>query len=426
MKQIDVTAALKTAFLLLAVVALASNADRIAKAQDVAAPAKSFYTIPASESEREHMLIHVPVDSLPEGVTTVTEVVLTTKQDDDVRKAVAQISGPWILDPQDQPKWITFIAEQIKANQAIDVSWGKPGDEEDDESMDWSEDKKTLSNGGRKILSLEDAAYDDSSQEARDLTYKVFHHVYAPRMKEPITKGPGGLFPHHRGLFYGFNKIGLQVDGKQVEVDTWHAKKAHQESRGVKQAEAGPVFSRQVCEIAWINEVSQPAAEFATELREIVVFPAFRQLGLQFSSQLTSKAGEISLKGDPQHAGFQFRASQQVADVTKGQTYYIRPDGKAEPGEFRNWPDQKDHIDLPYHAMSFVLDERRLTCVRLDRESNPHPARFSERDYGRFGSYFEYELSEEKPLEVKYQLRLFLGEIEQEQAETLSHGFWGQ
>lgn len=390
----------------------------------IAADGETFYTIPAIDVQREHVLIHIPIEALPEGSDKVAEVVLSTPQDDDVRTAMAQIGGPWLLDPQDKPYWVTFVAKNIKANQAINVAWGEAPEE--DGAMAWSEDKKTLRYGDVKLLSLEDAAFDDSSPESRDLTYKVFHHLYAPRMSAPITKGPGGLFPHHRGLFYGFNKIGLETDGKQVEVDTWHAKKAHQESRGVKVAEAGPVFGRHVCEIAWINEVAEPDSEFATEMREIVVFTAFKQMGIQFSSRLKSNAGTVSLKGDPQHAGFQFRASQEVADVTKDQTYYIRPDGKAKPGEFRNWPDQKDHVDLPYHAMSFVLDDRRLTCLRLDRKANPHPARFSERNYGRFGSYFEYQLEEDKPLEVKYQLRLFLSEIEQEQAETLSNGFAGQ
>jgi len=37
---------------------------------------------------------------------------------------------------------------------------------------------------------------------------------------------------------------------------------------------------------------------------------------------------------------------------------------------------------------------------------NPKEARFSERDYGRFGSYFEYDLDEGKPLTVNYRLWL--------------------
>ena len=38
----------------------------------------------------------------------------------------------------------------------------------------------------------------------------------------------------------------------------------------------------------------------------------------------------------------------------------------------------------------------------LDSPSNPKPARYSERAYGRFGSYFETDVTEDMPLNVKY------------------------
>ena len=36
----------------------------------------------------------------------------------------------------------------------------------------------------------------------------------------PITKGPGGLYPHHRGIFIGWMK--MKFDGKSY--DRWHMK----------------------------------------------------------------------------------------------------------------------------------------------------------------------------------------------------------
>src|SRR5262249_53548379 len=43
-------------------------------------------------------------------------------------------------------------------------------------------------------------ALDESSKDARDLTYKVFHHLFDPEGKRLVTNGgPKGLYPHHRG-----------------------------------------------------------------------------------------------------------------------------------------------------------------------------------------------------------------------------------
>jgi len=47
-------------------------------------------------------------------------------------------------------------------------------------------------------------AIDESSPERRDETYKPFCHIYRPDKRgEFLTKGPGGKFTHHRGIYYG-------------------------------------------------------------------------------------------------------------------------------------------------------------------------------------------------------------------------------
>src|SRR4029077_840617 len=104
------------------------------------------------------------------------------------------------------------------------------------------------------------------------------------------------------------------------------------------------------------------------------------------------------------------------------QTYFLRTDGKGpltENGgkgdETRNWDDKTNNhraIHLAWDAMSFELGDKkkRYTVVYLDRKSNPKEARFSERDYGRIGSYFEYELDENKPLEISYRIWLQPGD----------------
>ena len=264
-----------------------------------------------------------------------------------------------------------------------------------------------LKQGGRSILRYMCAPLDESNAESRSATFKPYHHVYDPTGKRFLTKGAGGLFPHHRGLFYGFNKI-TYGDGKQ-QADTWHCNKNEfQSHEGVIATETGPVLGSHTVKIAWHG---QDKAVFAEEQRQMTVFNLPGGTMIEFASLLESKVGKIHLAGDPQHAGFQFRATQDVPDKTAKQTFYIRPDGIGEPGKFRNWPDVKTHINLPWNALSFVVDDQRYTCCYLDRPSNPKESRFSERDYGRFGSYFEYELDTDKPLVLRYRVFLKSGEM---------------
>ena len=118
-----------------------------------------------------------------------------------------------------------------------------------------------------------------------------------------------------------------------------------------------------------------------------------------------------------------FLRKKTVAAKTKNETYFIRPDGVGKPGETRNWPQNKAHVNLPWNAMSFVLGGQRYTTVYLDRPANPKEARFSEREYGRFGSYFEYDLNASNRLDVDYRIWLQEGEMTVPAVAALSADF---
>ena len=78
---------------------------------------------------------------------------------------------------------------------------------------------------------------------------------------------------------------------------------------------------------------------------------------------------------------------------------------------------------MPWNAMSFVLGDRRYTVAYLDRPENPKEARFSEREYGRLGSYFEYTIEKDRPLTVNYRLWLQEGLMKPEEVAALSANF---
>lgn len=260
---------------------------------------------------------------------------------------------------------------------------------------------------------------DESTPQSRELTYKPFHHVFAPDGRQ-VTKGAGGLYTHHRGIFFGFNRIRY---GDALKADVWHAAgRAFQTHLATELREAGPELGRHRVRIGWHGQHGEP---FATETRELTVHATPEGHLIDFVSRVESLVGPIELDGDPQHAGVHFRAANHVAEISKAQTYYLRTDGRGQPGETRNWEPstRQGPVDLPWNVMSFVIDQDRYSVAYLDHPENPKEARYSERDYGRFGSYFEHTIEPDRPLLIRYRFWLQPGELSLEQAQQLSDAF---
>ena len=251
----------------------------------------------------------------------------------------------------------------------------------------------------------------------REASYKPFHHLF-DNSGSLVTKGAGGQFTHHRGIFLGFSKV---TYGNNVKVDIWHCKDdTHQAFQKVLLRESGPVLASEKDQIAWNGKNKET---FAVEERQLIVYKVPGGQLVEFQSVVRTTGGPVLLDGDPQHAGFHFRASNDVAEKTSKETIYLRPDGEDKPGASKNWPELKTHINLPWNAMSFVLNDKRYTALYLDNPANPKEARFSERPYGRFGSYFVTEITKEKPLKLKYQIWLQDGKIDIESAKLKSQSF---
>jgi hypothetical protein len=334
-----------------------------------------------------------------------------------------------------------FILPSLKRGQTrtFTVRIGVP-EPPDPTEFDWEVAKDEYANldfrilGGAKrrpVMRYWHRTYDTSSEQTRDRSYKVFHHLYDPAGKRIVTNGgqtdlaPGEmkklLYPHHRGLMFAYNKI---TYGEGQKADTWHAKPGdtHQAHAGFKVVEGGPVLGRHRVLVDWHGPKNEV---FAREERELTVYNVPGGTLVQFVTRLKSAGGKVMLDGDPQHAGFQFRAHNDVSQKTAKQTYYLRPDGKGEPGETRNWEPKtkKGPVNLPWDAMSFVLDGKRYTAAYLNHPSNPGESRWSERDYGRFGCYFPYELTPERPLVATYRVWLQDGEMTVPQVEALHTHF---
>lgn len=367
-------------------------------------------TVAAGDSDRTNTPITVLLP-LPVSLGKAENLVL---EDAAGKKLPAQLTAPGLLaktpaTDDSVPKELHFLLPSLKAGQTATFKATiatEPGTKPAGSVFGWKEtpDSAELTFGTRPVLRYECAAYDDSSKEARDKTYKVFHHLYDPEGKQLVTQGVGGKqYPHHRGIYYGFSNC---TYGAGKKADTWHCQgNVHQSHQKILASEKGPVLGRHKVEIGWHGADKMI---FAREERELTVYDVPGGVLLEFASRLHSAGGKVKVDGDPQHAGFQFRAAGEVADKNASKTYYLRPDGQDKPNATRNW-DAKNpdvHANLPWNAMSFLVGDQRYTVCYLDRPENPKPARFSERNYGRFGSYFVAEADENKPLDVRYRLWL--------------------
>lgn len=272
--------------------------------------------------------------------------------------------------------------------------------------------------GDKKLVRFVHKPHDGSTEDSHYLTYKPFHQVFDPDTgKVMLTSGVHAKtekaeFPHHRGLFFGFNKISYG----EKRADNWHC-----------YDQSFTTCERIIDKIADQNGASYTAVvgwhgsdgeKFATEFRTVAVsqFESSKSGDLStqidWSSKLVPLVDSIKLDGDPQHAGFHFRAAQQVALSTAKQTYFVRPDGVGLPGETRNWDAQSSDpqtIDVPWRAMCFTVDGQEYCVLRMSSPDNPRPTRGSERDYGRFGDYFEFAATPENPLQLRYRLVIMKG-----------------
>jgi hypothetical protein len=257
----------------------------------------------------------------------------------------------------------------------------------------------------------------------RERTYKPFYHLYDSTGTKFITKGPGGRYTHHRGIYFGFSKCSaLDGQGKPVSVDTWHCKRGYQIHERTLSLKAGHKKAALESEITWRVD---DGTIFITERRKLAFsFLPNQLLQIDFDSILSTKQPVVNLDGDPQHAGFQFRASNEVAEKNAKATYYIRPnEGKDEMGKTKNWPQNKDMQNQAWKGQSVIIGEQRYYTLYLDHPSNPKPSYYSERDYGRFGSYFKAKVTPEQPLRVRYRLISGTEELDANQCDSFSAEF---
>lgn len=234
----------------------------------------------------------------------------------------------------------------------------------------------------------------DTSDAAKTFdTAKVFAHVFANDGTTTLTKGAGGKFPHHRGIFIGWNK--LKQGGKSH--DLWHVRNTVQKHREFKETEAADKGAKLTALIDWIGVDGKPVLEEQRTYQVRSQDDAYSVI--DFTSTLTAIQGDVELNGDPEHAGVQFRPSQQVAE-NQSAAYTFHKEGI----------DPKKDLDLPWVAESFQVGDAWWSVQHMNHPSNPDGARWSAyRDYGRFGPFTVAKIADGESVTFRYRFRVTQG-----------------
>lgn len=266
--------------------------------------------------------------------------------------------------------------------------------------------------GGRAVARYV-YAYDTSTPERTHDTYKPFLHVFDADGKSPITKGPGGEFTHHRGIFIGWNKIGHA--GKTY--DRWHMKTGAIVHRAFapadQKADADEAIFTSITE--WNDDAGQPLLR-EERTHTFTRGPEPARLAIGFTSELTVvQHGEVTLDGDPEHAGVQYRPADSLV---RAETVYVFPRENARPHQ---------DVDYPWVGMTYTLRGeggdgpdgdaaagagKRYSVVQMSHPENPTGTRWSAyRNYGRFGAFPKATIKPGEPLVLRYRFLIADGDM---------------
>lgn len=248
--------------------------------------------------------------------------------------------------------------------------------------------------GGKKVARYM-YAYDTTDKNTLHDTYKPYLHVFSDDGETLITKGPGGAFTHHRGIFIGWCKLGFE--GKVY--DRWHMKGGEQVHQRFEKQEAGKDSCVFTSVVNWNDNDKQA---IVIEKRTMKVMPAEKPgyLLIDFVSEIQTPRGDVVLDGDPEHAGIQYRPSN---DVDKSKTTYVYAGEKV---------DLKKDKDLAWIGETYMLSNKLYSVVMMNHPENPAGTRISAyRDYGRFGMFPKTEIAKGATKAFRYRFLIATGQM---------------
>jgi ubiquinone/menaquinone biosynthesis C-methylase UbiE len=199
-------------------------------------------------------------------------------------------------------------------------------------------------------------------------------------------------FPHHRGIYIGWNKIESEIGSS----DLWHL-------RSGERMFVTEIRHRGARTNATITATIEWHAQKKDENGDSILLRETRELNIsqpaadktQVDAKFTLAAQrDITLNGDLQHAGVHFRATHQLRNRTKETRYVWDPDLPGPGGKVVS-------RDLKWCRLLFPVGDNWYAVTQLNSPGNP-TEELSWRDYGRFGFFFKRKLEWGDILEIKY------------------------
>jgi len=258
--------------------------------------------------------------------------------------------------------------------------------------------------------------------------FKPYLHVFGEAGELLTNSGldasgkPTGQFPHHRGIYIGWNRIASELGS----FDLWHLRNNEKmEVLKFDKLEGGTDAATLVATIAWRAGKKDNSGSdlLLTETRTLhITRPEGKTT--QVDARFRLKASrELTLGGDLQHAGIHFRAANEVATRAKETSYVSDPEDKQTKGKDWSAPAPKKDkdgneikpargavkSDLNWCRLLFPIGDRWYAATELNAPSNP-VEELSWRDYGRFGFFFKRKLTAGEVLDLDY--RFFVEPVE--------------
>ena len=261
-----------------------------------------------------------------------------------------------------------------------------------------------------------DYKLDDYIEKEKTLTARTraFYHIYDLQGENMITNdGPeDGLYPHHRGIMIGWTYTGF----KGENYPFWGMQDLNvQKHIEFKKNIAGPVLAQTEALIQWNDSSGNTIIE---ELRQATIYRQSSPdiLLMDFTSNLRALNGPVTLDGNADHGGVQYRAHNDVAiDAPGSKKAHYYSTQNIDSIDSESSPD----YNLPWVAMSYGLNNKTYSILQMDNPKNPDPTIWSAyRDYGRFGPFFRKNLDANETLSIQY--RFWISEDEMPDRDVLS------
>ena len=262
--------------------------------------------------------------------------VVTLKDDKDEPVAVAQLTEPALLDdaPEAAAKGevrreLHFILPPLKAGKSLKLKAVLDSEKPEAvrrgrvplEGHAWRIHANSPSVTCRCCVTLQAVRRLDAGKAIRDV--QGLSSTLGPGRQAPGDQRrgrPQGALPAPPRHFLRLPRSHLRR--RQEDRHLALHQGASSERRKFLATEAGPVLGRQRVLIGWHGEDKEL---FAHEERELTVYNTPGGRLVEFASRLRPVKGTVHLDGDPQHAGFHFRAAIDVADEDGQGTNHLHP-----------------------------------------------------------------------------------------------------